>query len=188
MSMHQRDASISRRTALAGLGAGGVGLAFAAGARPVAAQDAASEMATHPIVGAWLVAPSSERRGFETIVFTADGSVMQGFAVTLDHGPRGVWFSGPGVGAWEPTGERGAAYTAVTVLSDAAGTNLGTTTVDGTIVVSEDGRTFDDGSFETTFTHHDSSGAITSELSIGPNDPPIIATRIRVKSPGFPGT
>lgn len=44
--------SVSRRTALAGLGAGGLGVALAA-ARPAAAQDAAAEMAKHPIVGFW---------------------------------------------------------------------------------------------------------------------------------------
>src|SRR5688572_8515608 len=40
MGIHKQDASLSRRAALAGLGAGGLGLAVAATARPLAAQDA----------------------------------------------------------------------------------------------------------------------------------------------------
>ena len=48
----QTDHPISRRSALAGLGAGGLGLALANAARPANAQDA--EMANHPMVGIWL--------------------------------------------------------------------------------------------------------------------------------------
>ena len=47
------DQSLSRRTALAGLTAGGLGVALAATTRSASAQDAATEMANHPIVGVW---------------------------------------------------------------------------------------------------------------------------------------
>ena len=49
----QTDHPISRRSALAGLGAGGLGLALANAARPANAQDATPELANHPVVGAW---------------------------------------------------------------------------------------------------------------------------------------
>lgn len=44
--------SLTRRTALAGLGAGGLGLALAV--HPAAARDSTAEMANHPIVGTFL--------------------------------------------------------------------------------------------------------------------------------------
>src|SRR5689334_13437102 len=47
--------AITRRTALSAAGAGGLGLALAAAARPAAAQDASGDLAGHPLVGTWLV-------------------------------------------------------------------------------------------------------------------------------------
>ena len=50
MTDHRTESTVSRRTALAGLGAGGLGVALAAtSARHATAQDA--EMANHPLVG-----------------------------------------------------------------------------------------------------------------------------------------
>jgi hypothetical protein len=49
MSGPNNNSPLTRRTALAGIGAGGLGLAAATAARSVAFQD----MATHPIVGLW---------------------------------------------------------------------------------------------------------------------------------------
>ena len=49
MTTSRSDSSVSRRAAVAGLGAGGLGLVMTG--RGASAQDA--DMATHPIVGAW---------------------------------------------------------------------------------------------------------------------------------------
>lgn len=57
MTTSNASQSVTRRTALAGLGAGGLGVAIAASVRGVAAQDATAEMATHPIVGLWQLDP-----------------------------------------------------------------------------------------------------------------------------------
>src|SRR5262249_15962415 len=51
MTHHASDRSVSRRIALAGLGAGGLGVALSAATRPAGAQDATAEMANHPLVG-----------------------------------------------------------------------------------------------------------------------------------------
>ena len=48
MTTSTHQPSVSRRTALAGLGAGGLGLALAATARRAAAQDAATDLAEPP--------------------------------------------------------------------------------------------------------------------------------------------
>src|SRR5215213_3164906 len=50
MTTSRIDRSLSRRTALAGLGAGAVTLATA---RRSSAQDPVGELASHPIVGTW---------------------------------------------------------------------------------------------------------------------------------------
>ena len=74
-------AFISRRTALAGLGAGGLGLALSA--RGTSAQDATA-MADHPMVGMWLAMANPPRRGEDPqfpapSLFAADGTVILGF-------------------------------------------------------------------------------------------------------------
>src|SRR5687768_1383285 len=50
---HRTGASVSRRAALAGLGASGLGLALAAPVRHASAQDAAVDLTGHPVVGLW---------------------------------------------------------------------------------------------------------------------------------------
>ena len=138
MTTPQTGNAVSRRTALAGLGAGGLGLALAATARPAAAQDATAEaMANHPIVGAWMVAAPT---GPALAVFLADGTNIQGVP-TAQAGPQGVTFTGAQVGTWEPVSERGIHFTGVQLLTDATGAFVGTVTIDGHPVVSEDGQT-----------------------------------------------
>src|SRR4051794_39644261 len=48
------ERTVTRRTALAGLGAGGLGVALATTTRHASAQDTAAAMAHHPLVGTWL--------------------------------------------------------------------------------------------------------------------------------------
>jgi hypothetical protein len=101
---------VSRRTALAGLGAGGLGLALAASARSATAQDATpAPMAGHPIIGTWVVdrdvttvndAPS-------VVVYTADGGLLDP--------SQGV------AGVWQATGPRSAAWTLVPFIEGGAG-------------------------------------------------------------------
>jgi hypothetical protein len=101
--------SVTRRATLAGLGAGGLGVALAVSTRPAAAQDAASTMASHPIVGTWVskFADMNPGTSYSYFVYHADGTFIElhPFAGTL-------------VGAWQPTGER----TANTIIK---GQNIG---------------------------------------------------------------
>jgi hypothetical protein len=96
------DLSLSRRSAIAGLGAGGVGLALSSTLRQVSAQDASpAAMAGHPLVGTWIITRdiTNTTEVPVVVVFTADGGFIdpnQGVA-----------------GAWEPTGPRSAAMTII---------------------------------------------------------------------------
>jgi hypothetical protein len=184
-TLRTRD-HVSRRAALAGLGAGGLAVALGATGHPAAAQDAPTDAASHPIVGAWLVSPRSPNGGFESISFGADGTVIQGWTVSAAD-QQGVTFSGSGLGVWEPVDARTVAFTAVTALSDVAGTNLGTLTVDGYIEVAEDGQTWIDDQSSSGVTIRDKEGAVVLTIA-DPTLPPVTATRIRVRASGFPET
>jgi hypothetical protein len=111
--------SVSRRAALAGLGAGSVGIAFAASARPTAAQDATAELVNHPVVGAWNFAATDptnpDDRAFAA--FHTDGTFSMVHAI-----------AGASVGVWRPTGKRTGELTAKSVNNtfDAGGYRAGT--------------------------------------------------------------
>ncbi len=180
MTTSRTTAAVSRRTALAGLGAGGLGLALAASARPAAAQDAASEaMASHPIVGVWNVAGPG---GPDIAVFSADGTNMHALP-TASAGPQGVQFVSALIGTWEPIGPRTVHFTAVQQISDANGAFVGTVTIDGHPTVSEDGQTLRDDAPESTMTIRDAAGTVVDVITGGP---PVTGVRMGVGAPGFP--
>jgi hypothetical protein len=102
--------AISRRTALAGLGAGSLGLALAATTRQADAQDATPfPMAGHPIVGTWIVDrnPDDAADPPTAIVVAADGGWIDPVL--------GV------AGTWQATGPHSAAWTAIGLLDGGAG-------------------------------------------------------------------
>ena len=99
MVARQSDRSVSRRAALAGLGAAGAGLALAT-TRGAAAQDAATEIAKHPVVGLW-----QYDGGFGTVPGAPDWcfSIYHADGTYLTWGGLNV---GAALGLWRPTGER----------------------------------------------------------------------------------
>src|SRR5215211_586111 len=111
MTTPRTSSAVSRRTALAGIGAGGLGLALAASTSQASAQDAAADMASHPMVGAWLVAG---RLGPSMTIVHPNGTWMDA-GMTTEAGPDGVAFLGSTIGTWEAVGERGIHFTAVQV-------------------------------------------------------------------------
>ena len=107
MTNHHTIGAVSRRATLAGLGAGGLGLALAATARRASAQDATPyPMAGHPLVGTWVVDrnPADPTEMPTTNVLTADGGLTD-----------------PSVGAagvWAATGERTADFTLIAIFEE----------------------------------------------------------------------
>jgi hypothetical protein len=86
---------VSRRAALAGLGAGSFGLAAAVTARSATAQDT-SDTASHLLAGVWQWNASPERPEQPSFaIFHADGSYTEWQMV-----------AGQSIGIWRPTGER----------------------------------------------------------------------------------
>jgi hypothetical protein len=176
--------SISRRTALAGLGAGGLGLAAAATTRSVSAQDAAADMANHPMVGVWLGGRAPDELG--PIIFAEDGTVTNS-GPTVSMGPDGaIAFSTPALGVWEPASERGIHFTFIVSNFDATGASTGTLTVDGYPVASADGMSFYDEATQAVVTIRDATGAIALQLMGSKGEvPPIGGVRILPGKPGF---
>jgi hypothetical protein len=174
------DASLSRRTALVGLGGGGIGVALATRGRIAAAQDAQSDaMATHLMVGAWMASTPS---GLAPGIFFPDGTVIVTVPVT-GNSPLGTTYVSTQPGTWEPVSERGIHFTGVQLHSDANGNYVGSITVDGHPVVSEDGQSLVDDSPESGPTIRDAYGNVLDVLRGGP---PVTGVRIGVGAPGFP--
>jgi hypothetical protein len=182
MTTSRTENSISRRTALAGLGATSLGLALAATTRDASAWAAAPAMANHPIIGAWLVTTAI---GPSLAVFSADGINIQGVP-TAQAGPQGVTFTGAQIGTWEPVDERGIHFTGVQLQTDANGAFVGTVTIDGHPQVSEDGRTIVDDSPEDRITLRDAAGNVVDVITPYPGSPRTIGVRMGVGAPGFP--
>jgi hypothetical protein len=107
MTTDRTMSSLTRRTAIAGFGATGLGLALTA---PAHAQDATPiPMAGHPIIGTWLVDRQSDAvTDAPTInIMTADGAVIDP-----------VFNVG---GAWQEVGPRTAAATLYGVIDGGQG-------------------------------------------------------------------
>jgi hypothetical protein len=189
MSTTRADRFVSRRTALAGMGAGGIG--FTLGARSSRAAQATST-ADHPLMGMWLAMANPARRGQDPqfpapSLFAADGTVILGF-VPAEIGMEGeLQYTGSPMGVWEPYDEQTGHFTAVQVLADKTGKLIGTVTIDGHPKVSADGTSFiDDGSL-VTVTIRDPAGSVIAVIPPSTGGPPVTAIRMQVGLPGFPG-
>jgi hypothetical protein len=182
MNRHLITRPVTRRSALAGLGASGLGLALANAARPANAQDASPDLANHPVVGAWrAITPG----GPSLVLFHPDGSALFIIPANFADPQLGVVSQTAEVAVWEPTGERSIHYTSSWLRSDATGTFLGFSTVEGYPNVSEDGQTLNDDLSQVKITNRDADGVIVEEISPA-GAPPVVAYRMTVGSPGFP--
>jgi hypothetical protein len=110
MTTSRTTDSVSRRTALTGLGATGLGMALAAATHHASAQDATpTPMAGHPLVGTWIVDrnPADPTEMPTTNVLTADGGLIDP--------------SVGAVGVWAATGERTANFTLIAIFAESGG-------------------------------------------------------------------
>lgn len=187
--------SLSRRSAVASLGAGSLGALFAANALAAPSAEiggsgggGTGSLANHPLVGLWLAlveVPSNP--GVSVAVptlFAADGSAVLFYPATevADHG---VQVKGAAVGTWEATGSRSGHFTAVQALSDMDGAYLGTVTVDGYPEVDEKGDAFAVNSALERMTVRNAQNVVTSRLS-GSIANPMHGARMKPGFGGFP--
>lgn len=178
MSTSGPNAAVSRRSALAGLSAGGLGVALST--RRAAAQDATAEMANHPLVGIWLAGANVNELGL--VHLAADGSsTFQGGSIAT--GPDdALTFSGSAMGVWEPVSERGIHITFTWQNRDATGAVTSTVTVNGYPVANEDGRSFWDEGTQAVVTVRDPTGAVIEEIN---GVPRVAGVRVTPGKPGY---
>lgn len=181
---------VTRRTALAGLGIGSLGLAMTAGNHSAQAQAESVDYSDHPLCGMWLAMANPPLADGPQIpvpsLYAADGTVTLAFPVS-QTGAEGVVFYGGGIGVWEPYDESTGHFTVIQTISDIDGTFLSSVTIDGHPHVNDDGGTFmDDGSL-VTVTIRDVSGAVVVVVPPGTPGRPVTGIRMGVGTPGFPG-
>jgi hypothetical protein len=170
-----------RRSVLLSAVSGALTSAFAVGRTTVAQEATPDAMATHPIVGSWMVTTPA---GLAMAVFFADGTNIQGLPATMS-GPQGVTYVSTQVGTWEPIDEHGIHFTGVQLHTDATGTLVGTVTIDGHPTVSADGQTLCDDNPESGPTIRDAAEKVIDVLR---GEPPATGVRMGVGNPGLPGT
>lgn len=191
MTTNNDPGTVTRRSAIAGLGAAGLGVAIVSSMRSTAAQSAVADYSNHPLTGMWLAManpglPESPQFPAPSY-FGPDGTVVLAFPVA-DVGQQGLVFQSSPVGVWVPYDDQTGHFTAVQTLSAPDGAFVGSVTIDGHPLVSDDGMTFiDDGSL-VTVTIRDATGAVVVVVPPGTPSPPVTATRMAVGAPGFPGT
>ena len=191
MTTSTQRSTVSRRTALASLGVGGLALATSSASIGASGQATPESRAQHPLTGLWLAManpPIPDDPQFAApSYFGVDGSVVLMFPIS-QLGPRGVQFNSSPLGVWEPYDEHTGHFTAVQMLTDADGAYLGTVTIDGYPVVSDDGQSFIDEGSLAVITIRDVAGAIIETANTLAGQRPVTAIRMGVGTPGFPVT
>jgi hypothetical protein len=176
MSTSRTTDSISRRAALAGLGATGLSLALATTTRLASAQEATPDaMAGHPMIGTWAVmAPD----GVIPQIHGPDGTVVVAFPPSYVDPTLGLTFRSPALGRWEADGERSGHFAVIEARSDPSGTFIGTLLFEGGIEVSADGQTWvGGGNTPLRIIVRDAANNVTSDQVLS-GGPPVTATRI----------
>jgi hypothetical protein len=136
--------ALSRRTALAGLGAGSLGF-FASRVATAGAPVPAATLSNHPLTGLWLSHVALSGEGDATAAtpafFGADGTAVLVYPCA-EARENGTQIRGLALGTWAPIDEKEARFTVVQACFDADGTYQGTRTYDGYPVVDDDGASF----------------------------------------------
>ena len=171
MGTVRSNPTVSRRAAVTGLGAAGLGMAIVA--QGTSAQDATAEMTNHPLVGSWAVQTLG---GVVPQLHCADGSIVAFFPPSYVDPVLGLTFQGPALGRWEADGERRGNFTFLQALSDAAGAYAGTFQLSAGIEAGEDGETWF-GHNQPRIIMRDAANNVVAD-EVLPLDPTPTATRI----------
>jgi hypothetical protein len=195
MSTSRATSNLTRRSALAGLGAGSIGMALA---KPV---SAAITTAGHPAVGTWLLMGPGTSATPTILMLTADGLAVScgmvnhiksaaispagypgGAMGAAAHGP--VVFSSPSMGFWEATSNRELHVALTAIETDGDGGFTGTTTIESFPVLGEDGMSFTDDGLRTSATARDATFSVVAATTGSPQA--LTAHRLAAGAAGFP--
>ena len=173
MSTTDSQHPLSRRTALAGLSAAGLGLALTSPARGAFAQEETGDLAGHPLTGTWAALTPG---GVVPQIHGADGSFIAAFPPNYVDAALGLTFQGPALGRWEADGERTGHFTMIQALSDANGTYVGTFQLAADLEAGTDGQTWS-GTKSAHIIMRDAANNVLVDEEI-PFDSPVTGTRI----------
>jgi len=181
MSSTNRRSSVTRRSALVGLSAGGAGLALSLGKG--VARASTGDLASHPIVGTWLTGRSAG--DIDVTHWGPDGN-MTVSGNLLSTGPDGkVAFTNVPMGTWEPVSEYDIHFTMTGANFDSTGAYTGTVVVDGYPVVSDDGTQFWDDGAKVMLTIRDATGAVVQTIGGDGSIPGIGGVRMAPGAAGY---
>ena len=180
--------NLSRRSAMAGLGASGIGLALATSLRQSSAQTPISDLSGHPFTGTWMTLANPALPDMPQVphiaIASADGAFIAVTPVS-DIGPNGPVLQTPLVGIWEAYDDRRAHFVASQTLSSFDGVVVGMVTVDGYPLVSEDGMSFADDGELVTVTIRDANGVVVDSFP-GAGGRPVRGNRLEIGNATFP--
>ena len=180
--------TVSRRSAIAGVSAGGLAIASAGIVTRVAAQ--ADSLANHPMAGTWLVLANpalTETPQIPSVtILAADGTFYATFPPS-DIGPAGPMFQSEMTGIWEPYDDRRAHFLAFQFQSDADGNVLGMINVDGYPMASQDGQSFEDDGEMVLVTIRDANGVVLDSFP-GAGGRPVRGQRLTFDAASFPNS
>lgn len=180
---------VSRRTTLAGLAAGGLGLALAGhqATQATTVRQDRPDYGDHPFCGSWMTLSMPSYEGGPPVpavsINFADGSTYYEFPLS-QRGNDGVQFVSGHAGTWEPYDERTGHFSNLQFVSNLDGDLVSIIAIDGYPEVSEDGMTFTDDFHLSTVTIMDANGQVVAEIPPGSPAPPITGARM---APGFFG-
>jgi hypothetical protein len=161
MTTSRIDRSVSRRSAIAGIGAGGAAVALAAVANRASAQE--GSLADHPLTGTWMTIANSMLPDSPQVPhvaqFFADGTVLL-LIPPGDIGPDGPMLQSASVGIWEAYDAQRGHFIVTQTHCDLNGNVVGMVTVEGYPLVNEDGQSFSDDGEMVTVTIRDPFGVV----------------------------
>jgi hypothetical protein len=174
----------NRRSTIAALTGAGLGMALAT-TRAAAAQDA--DLASHPMVGTWLVRTPDGSLGINYC--RPDGTWMHAGSPLGAPAPDGtLTYMSAQNGVWEPDpeNEQGIHFVSIQAMFDASGAYTGTWIIDGYPSVSDDGQSLGDDWSRSFITIRDANDEVVTEIRDDGTTPHIAGVRLTPGELTFP--
>jgi hypothetical protein len=183
MTSNASKQQFNRRSTIAAITGAGLGMAFAA-TRTVAAQE--SDLASHPMVGTWLVRTPDGSLGVNYC--RPDGTWSHTGSPTSPPADGTITYMAAQNGLWEPDPENdlGIHFLSIQGMFDATGLYIGTWIIDGYPTVSEDGQTLSDDWTRSYITIRDANDEVLQEIRDDGTTPHIAGVRLAPGALVFP--
>lgn len=189
------ERSLTRRSALAGIGGGSLGLLLRS---PVTANQYVDSggsgasvpvtTAGHALSGTWLSIiglPSNPNVPVAVpSTLAPDGTAMFIFP-GAEAASHGIEIRGVALGCWEPMSPMAGHFTVIQVLSDLEGAYIGTVTVDGFAILGDDRQSYEVEGSDHLFTVRDRQNTVVDILGSSAANP-MRGFRMRAGDPAFP--